>query len=243
MEVASPFWCLFFCNKHHQFSWPLWSASQANIVKTCLEKIWTTTSCPPVLINRVCRQQLIEIRRQPLKLVGRESPQRPEGPSANEGKGFNQQCASQNRGATKACIILLCTALDREIIFFVKYLTKHRRAPPETLGRVHAVTWCGETGAVDEASRDDMGGLLGQRCLTLSSETRTCVRWLPVQISICSLLVAQSLSTFASNSNLQLLPAHPSTPKSPNLQSLFNQPHAPNPNFQSLSAQLQCQPT
>ena len=171
-----------------------WGASQANIVKTCLEKMWTTTWSPSVGINRVCGHQLIEITWQ---ACGRESPQGRGGCSANDGK------ESQKRRATTACIILFCTAVGRDTIFFVTSFTKYRRAPvipvllrnsqtardrvnptPRSvgrtpargLGRTHAAAWCGETDALDEASRGDMGGLLGQRCLILSSETRTCVR-------------------------------------------------------------------
>ena len=48
-----------------------WGVSQASIVMTCLGKMWTTTWCPSVVINRARGQQLIEITRQP------PSPERP----------------------------------------------------------------------------------------------------------------------------------------------------------------------
>ena len=128
---------------------------------------------------------------------------------------------SQNRRGTTACIIFFCTTFRsgyhilREICYEIPPC---RGNPDVTVLRVlrnsqTASDWANATprlvgrplaedlgrsraaaDAVDEASRDDTGGLLGQRCFVLSSQTRTCVRLLPrqpnyVHLSGCAILV------------------------------------------------------
>ena len=65
------------------------------------------------------------------------------------------------------------------------------RPPAEGLGRTHAAAWCGETDAVDDASRD---GLLGRRCsifgTAVSSLTAFCVSWIGL-LFFCSVLLEQ----------------------------------------------------
>ena len=88
--------------------------------------------------------------------------------------------------------------------------------------------------AVDEASRDDTGGLLGQRCFVLSSQTRTCVRSLPrqpyyVQLSGCAILVHITIQH-----QLPIVLAHPPTfkpqPPIPSLPTSSPSPLNCNPN-------------
>ena len=151
------------------------------------------------MINRVCRQQLIELTRQPSRPVG-ENPrnglkafQQTKGKDAID-KALSDLKASQNRRATVACSILFCAAPGLQIICFVLCFYYITAVPPnnpdvgvlyvlrnsqtardwvnatrrlvgrplaEGLGRTHATAWCGGADAVDEASRDDMGGPLG----------------------------------------------------------------------------------
>ena len=105
-----------------------------------------------------------------------------------------------------------------------RYRDWQEGSPAKGVGGSLAAAWCGETFAVDETSMDDMERLLGPCCFVSLSETRTCVRWLPIQEKMQLTGCAIPLHI---PHNLQSLPAHPPTshqskPPNHNLQSLSN---------------------
>ena len=116
---------------------------------------------------------------------------------------------------------------------WVKTIPRLVGRPLACLPRTHAAR-CGEADAGNEASRDDMGGLLGQRCVILRKPELVCDSSHYKHIN-CSSLFAQSLSASTSNPNFQSPPSAPS-----NLQSLSNRPQ---PKFPKLQLPITLQPS
>ena len=209
----------------------VWCASQ-----TCLEKMWTTTWGPCVVINRVRGWQLIKITPQPPRLAGEKQNFQKMMEHDAIIRALLDGKESENRRATIACTTLFRTALGREIQFSVESSSKYRRAPVDPcvavlrvlrnsqtardwvnaiprlvgrppaggLGRTRAATWCGGTPG------DDMGWLLGHNCSIVSTDTRTCVRQLPV-LFFAAYWLRNPYPNQHPTPNFQSLPAHPPT--------------------------------
>ena len=178
---------------------------------------------------------LMEITPQPLRLVGDDPARAWALQQMMEKDAINMTLLdgneSQDCGSATACIILFCKALGREVILFVNSFTKFRYVP--VIPMLMSLVFCqirkqhetgstryrdSETDAVHEAFRDDIGGLLGQRCSIVSSEDRTCVRYPQCKITHVLLTGCVNTSTCQTQSPpspLQVLSIsnhhHPST--------------------------------
>ena len=167
-----------------------WSSSQANIVRTCLEKMRTTTRGPSVVLNGVCVACRWSLSRQQTKrtvainkaLFGGQGESEPSRHRSMHhlvlhGPRSEYHFLREIFDEMPTCPMLVSSLENRKQHETgpTRYRDWWERLWREALEEL-MLQWCGETDTVDEASRDDMGGLFGQRYVILSSETRSCVR-------------------------------------------------------------------